>query len=119
MSKALAQQPRDYLGHPCRVAEAFDRFSDPVKEARKRDRRDVVRSIGNPVNELSERDEHSRNALELALDSLPNSTDTDKVWALLAMALDYDRETSNRRYQLTGLVLVALEHGKLLEVSHG
>lgn len=109
----------DYLGHPCRIAEAFDRFSEPVKEARKRDQRDVVRDIGIGLNELIERDAHTGNALDLALDSLPNSTDEDKVRALLTMAIAYDVETSNKLFRLAGLVLVALERGKLLAVSHG
>ena len=109
----------DYLGHPCRIAEAFDRFSEPVKEARKRDQRDVVRNIGIGLNELIERDEHTRNALELSLDLLPNSTDEDKVRALLTMAVAYDLKTADTLYRLAGLVLVALEQGKLLEAPHG
>ena len=110
----------DYLGHPCMVTEAFDRFDEAVKEARKLDpREEIVRQIGIRLNELTDRGEHSGNALELARDSMSNSSDEDKVLALLTMAIDYDSETANKLFQLAGLVLVALEQGKLVEVAHG
>ena len=109
----------DYLGHPCMVTEAFARFDYAVKEARKLDPREVVRQIGILLNRLTDRGEHSGNALNLALDSLQNSTDEDNVRALLAMAIPYDVETGNTLGKLAGCVLVALEQGKLVEASHG
>ena len=109
----------DYLGHPCMVTEAFARFDYAVKEARKLDPREVVRQIGILLNRLTDRGEHSGNALNLALDSLPNSTDEDGVRALLTMAIAYDAETANGLYRLAGCMLVALEQGKLLEPNHG
>ena len=109
----------DYLGHPCQIAEAFDRFEESVENARKLEPRALVRQIGIQLNALNDRNEHSSNALRLARDSLNNSDDAEKVQSLLALAVPFDVESCIRLQSLAGLVLVALEHGNLLEARHG
>jgi len=109
----------DRLGNPCAIAAAFDRFSPSIEDARALPSLDLKRFISSALVDIDERGYHSYNALQLALDSLPNSTDDDPVRALLTMAIAYQVDTDNRQHELAGRVLVALEHGKLLEASHG
>lgn len=110
---------KDYLGHPCQIALAFDRFQDPVNEARKLDRSELVRSIGKALNELIARNEHMGNALALARDTLENPDTAEQVQALLEVTVPFDVETGNKLFWFAGQVLVALEQGKMVEVAHG
>ena len=110
----------DYLGHPCRIAEAFDRFEEPVKDARKLEPRALVRQIGIQLTELMNRTDNSGMALQLAHDTLRDDPEAaEQVQALLAIAIPFDTDSSAKYFTLAGLVLVALEHGNLLEASHG
>ena len=109
----------DYLGHPCRIAEAFERFDEPVKDARKLEPRALVRQIGIQLTDIQRRAEDLGAALELAHDSLNDVDEGEKVRALLAMVIPFEMGSAEKYWSLAGLVLVALEHGKLLEANHG
>lgn len=108
----------DYLGRPCMLAAARERYDDEIEAARELSVQELTRFLGEDLMELEERDLNAHSALNLALKSLPNSTDTDEVRALLTMAIGYGAATANKAYVFAGRVLVALEHGKLMEVSH-
>ena len=108
----------DYLGRPCLIAEAMDKYEEPLNEARKRDARELAREIGGLLKELDDREQQIGNAMYLAHKVLPNNTDNDEVRALLAMAIPYHFESGDKLYRLAGNMLAALERGKLVEVPH-
>jgi hypothetical protein len=113
---------KDYLGHPCLVARAFENFTDAVDAAREdaaKEPREIARNIGKALNRINERLGHQQGALRLLGDRLANQADADGESGVIAMASQYEIETSNEFFDLAGLVLVALEQGKLVEVAHG
>ena len=108
----------DYLGHPCQIAKASRFFADSIKESRELDPRQLAHQIGKLINELNHRAEQTRTALDVALSVLPATGDDEATRAVLEMASPYQLDTCNMLYDLSGHVLAALEHGKLVEVNH-
>ena len=105
----------DHQGRPCPVAAAIERFAEPIEEARKLSRLDLVRSIARAMSDISARQEVVFEAVELAADALPNSTDSDAARAVLTMAKAYDLQTSTQWWDFTGFVLLALAELKDVE----
>ena len=114
-----AETVLDYLGHPCQIAKAMHFFEDSLKESRTLDPRELARKIGELINSLNHRAEQTETALKVALSALPRTGDDDATRAVLEMASPYHLESCNMLYDLSGHVLAALEHGKLVEVPHG
>ena len=110
----------DYLGHPCQIAKAKDHFEEPLKEARDMDVRELVRAIGGQLNGLDNRHHLLGAALSLAHRTLLDVVDSedDGEMALLTMAISYHSDSADMHFNLAGKVLAALEHGKLVEVTH-
>ena len=110
----------DYLGRPCRIAEAKAIFEEPLKEARDMDVRHLVGQIGGQLNGLVDRHQHLLEALKLAYRTLLAVVDSedDGEMALLTMAISYHSDSADMHFNLAGKVLAALERGKLVEVAH-
>ena len=109
---------KDYLGHPCQIAQAFDDFDDAVDEARAiaaGDRRELARKIGKALNQINKRLDCHHGALRMVGESLVDMADADGPSGVIAMADAYSLETCNKFYDLAGLVLVALEQGQLVQ----
>jgi len=118
---------KDYLGHPCKTAEAFERFEECVSDARKltgAEPREISRRIGRALNDLQDRLEHQWHAIGAVRDALHNNTDNDAAASILEMAEAYSIDSSSKFSEFAGLVLLALEVGGLhapakKEVGHG
>jgi len=116
---------RDYLGHPCKLAEAYELFD--LESARRdvaSDSRLLARQLGISLMLLMRRSDVITNALQAALDSMPPSTDDDATRAILEMAKDYDLANARHFDRLGSLALIALERAGLAtnvraEVPHG
>lgn len=113
-----SQNVLNYLGRPCRIAQAKGRFEIALDESRQFEQRDLVQQIGGLLNSLDDREEQLGNVIALAHRLLPNNTDDDEVRALLAVAIPYHHDLINKLSDLAGHVLAVLENGKLVEVSH-
>ncbi len=108
----------DYLGHPCQLTEALNRYGLAADRVRDHEPRNVKRRVGVVLMDLSDRIENEPHALTVMRDALPNNSDQDGVRALLTMAISHANETAAVFATLAGLVLAALEHVDT-EVSHG
>lgn len=113
-----AEEVRNVLGRPCHVASAFNRFDYYVAKARKHSSQQTVLRIGTVLNQLVERDEHAGNLVSLACDVAGKDPDADdRTHSMLQVLSDYGLQTNGVICELIGLVLVALEHGNLLEAD--
>ena len=117
---------KDYLGHPSELAQAFERFADPVSTARKiaaNEPREIARQIGIAINRISDRVSHAHDASSAVCECLRDNDDAEAAVALLKMSSEYQCVTSNEFYRFAGIVLVALEQanmvGDAVEVAHG
>lgn len=116
VASALAKPEKDFLGHPNKTTEAFELFSSPVEDARKKaalDQRTIGRQVGINLLRVYERINLGALIFEAMLGALPNDTDSDAIKALLTMGDEYQMETANLFYGLAGEILVALEQGGL------
>ena len=111
------EEVKNYLGHPCSLASAIHRFSEPMDESRKEDVRRLAQHIGRALSELYDRCEHTHDALELAQSISDRTTDDMQLAALLTMAAEHARETCNRAFDLSGKVLDALERADFVRNS--
>lgn len=112
----MAEIVKDYLGHPCATAEAFERFEECVNNARTLTDAapgEISRRIGMALHELQERLEHQWRATEAVRQVLPENTDVDAASSILALTEDYSIDTSGKFSEFAGLVLLALEVGRL------
>lgn len=113
----------DFLGHPCRVTEAYGYFGGHAVERRaevQKEPRLLAREIGAKLLVMRDRLEHSMNASNAVLAALSDDSDADAARAVLAMASAYGSDTVERFHELAALVLLALEHAGLAkEPSHG
>ncbi|MEI2676759.1 MAG: hypothetical protein V9G29_02205 [Burkholderiaceae bacterium] len=109
----------DYLGNPCQIAEAKERFEGPLNKARALDVRDLAGSISGLLNKLIDREEQIYSAISTAHKLLESEPESDHVRALLAIAMPYQCESCCTLDRLAGQVLAALELGKLVEAPHG
>lgn len=109
---------KDSLGHPCQFTQARQRFAEPFGEARKLDRNAIKRQIGLLLNELDKRTTNSACVLNVMSDI---KSENEDLQALLAMAIDYDIQTSDRYWKLAGLVLASFDQWESanVEVPHG
>lgn len=116
---APSTPPPDYLGHPCAMAEARDRFGDKEADrARAMPAPELTRQIARQLNQINDRAAYLHEALELAYESLPSTTDEIGVRSLLALAIPYARDSCDECFDLGGHVIAALERGKLVEAQH-
>lgn len=107
---------KDYLGHPNRLTEAFERFNYAVEDARKdaaTDPRRTARQVGIDLLRMEERLRCGAACFEAMIAALPNDADTDSLGALLTMADEYQRATEVVFCKFAGEVLMALEQGGL------
>lgn len=104
------QEVKDYLGHPCRFSEAKERFSEPYSEAQAREFRDIRRSVGMFLLELSNRLSHSLNASNEISSLLDSCADAEGPHSLLEMMAAYDLKSANMFFNFAGLVLAGFDH---------
>ncbi len=109
----------DYLGNPCQIAKAKERFEGPLNKARALDARDLAGSISGLLNKLIDREEQIYSAISTAHKLLESEPESDHVRAVLAIAMPYHCESCCTLDRQAGQVLAALELGTLEEAPHG
>ena len=100
---------KDYLGHPCRFTEAKTRFSSPLQDAQKFERRELKRRVGALLLKLDDRIDHAHNASSALRDMACSIDEDSQLHALLVMFSDYQLQTINMFYDFTGHVLAGFE----------
>lgn len=119
---------KDYLGYPCKIAQAYEHFADAdiekLRDEIAQEPRRLARDMGRALVLVKDRLVHNGNALQAAMSALPSDSDDSGAEAVLEMAMEYDTKTQNLFYELAGLVLLALERAGLAkdvrkEASHG
>lgn len=111
---------KDYLGHPCSIAPLLEERADGwgMDDLRKKDPRRLVQLIGDELAELVRRTGHSHGALEHFVKMLPDlESPHEGLESLLPAQVEYSLRTANLAFDLASKVLVALEHGNLIEPS--
>ncbi|OYV00892.1 MAG: hypothetical protein CFE45_07195 [Burkholderiales bacterium PBB5] len=109
---------KNYLGHPCSLADALERYSDPVKQSRKdhQDIRGLAQQLGRTLQAVNERCEHAHEVAQLARDHAGGDA-SEQLEALLAMNADYALQTCNVTFALAGMVLDLMERGDFVKLS--
>lgn len=110
---------RNYLGHPCRLAEALERFSDPLRDSRKsnEDKRALAQALGLYLTSINKRCDDAHDVAELARDRAEEVGEDDQLQALLRLQADHLLSTCNQLYEFAGMVLDALERADMVKPS--
>ncbi len=109
---STTSQTRDFLGHPCKLTEAYDDTADEVVQIRAQypadsDPRGLPRAVGASLRRLRERIMRLTEALEAIRSEVPD--DSGGSHALLSMAGEYSTATESQFHDLTAMILVTLE----------
>jgi hypothetical protein len=117
MATEKTTPPVNYLGHPCSVAALAARFPNPLEIARKEDSREAAQTLARGMSMLVDRIGHMHNVLTTLRPLVEGLDDADEVASLIALATDYELETSTRAFELSGSALMVIEHSGLATVA--
>lgn len=117
----------DYLGRPCKVAQALQihwQNMGDAREAASKEPRETARRVAAGAIELGKRLQTMNNMLDACLDVLPESTDDDKARSVLDASRIFCMHIRATLTELPAWALLALEQGglralKTSEASHG
>jgi hypothetical protein len=101
--------PVDYLGNPCKFHEAKTLFEEPMAEAKSEELREIKRSIGRLLLEISKRLNDGHETSSLFCDELLLDDNIEAACSFFRMKKSYELETCQLFYEFARLLLEGFE----------